>query len=153
MLAPSCSQPAAPPVPRAERAGLRYATRLTIPGPDILAGVTTVSNTGRTAVTVRFPDRCVALFRLYFPDGRLAWDQFDAEKRCREPAVEVALAPGARHVVEPAANASMALLGHALPSGSYHVVVYLRPEGELPVEISLGIVELRRAVVGSGSSG
>ena len=149
IVAWSCSDPATPTASRIEREGLRYVTELTIAGPDLLAGVTTVANTGRVARTIRFPDRCVALFRLYFPDGRLAWDQFDGEKRCQEPAVEIALAPGAAHVVEPAANASMALFGNGLPSGSYRVAVYLRPEGEPLVEIPLGTFELRRAVVRS----
>jgi hypothetical protein len=133
---------ARPPVVRVS--GLRYDGELVQGGPEIVVGRVVVANPSREPRALRFPDRCVALLRLYFPDGRRVWDQRIGNKTCEEPAVEVELGPGGERSFERAAFTAVVLENEHLPEGNYRVTIYLRPVGESEIELPLGTVSLTR---------
>lgn len=114
-------------------------------GPEAgtIEGFVTISNRRSTPVALAFPDPCVALLRVYEPDGdRLApvWDQAQVSDCVGDP-VGLDLAVGEeRRVVLPAAPAA-AILGDSLPPGRYRLAAYVRLESRI-VEVELGEADL-----------
>jgi hypothetical protein len=110
--------------------------------PVQLAGRATVTNRSGQPRTVTFPDGCVALMRVYSPEGgEPVWDQAQGIG-CTMALVPVELAPGEERVL-PTPNASgYDILGTTLPDGAYGITVYLRPIEEEVVEIDVGTTDL-----------
>lgn len=142
---PSTPAPTAPtgPVPIHGRIGeIEFEAELLQPAWDRLVGSVTLTNPTVTPVSLRFPDTCVVLLRLYtLVDGRLVIDAHS--KRCIPVPVEVTLAPGESQTF--VTNTTFFfILGNSLPEGRYHAVLYLRPEGRQLVEIAVGRPRLVR---------
>ena len=142
---PTGPPPTAPtgPVPIQGRIGeLLFEAELVQPAWDRLVGSVTLKNPTAATVSLRFPDTCVVLLRLYtLVDGRLVIDAHS--KRCIPVPVEVTLAPGGSQTF--VTNTTFFfILGNSLPEGRYRAVLYLRPEGRELVEIAVGRPRLVR---------
>lgn len=133
------------PVPIEGRFGdLEFQALLVQPSWDRLVGRVTLTNPTPNAITLRFPDNCLVLMRLYgLFDNRLVADAHS--KRCVPLPVEVVWEPGASRTFETNVTFFF-VLGNEVPEGRYHVTLYLRPEGSDVVEIAVGKPRLRRPV-------
>jgi hypothetical protein len=102
----------------------------------------TLTNPTAAPITLRFPDTCVVLFRLYnLVDERLVIDAHS--KRCLPFPVEVALGPAESRTFETNVTFFF-ILGNELPEARYRATLYLRPEGRDEVEIAVGRPRLFR---------
>lgn len=140
----ACEEDEGPTGPGAFRdpEGLVYRAELLQGGDVILAGEVTIENRSDEPRTLRFPDNCPALLRIYFPESdALAWDQRDVKTGCRERETAITIEPGEsmRFGVN---GTSIAILGTSLREGTYRLVAYLQPIGEPEIELSLGTVTL-----------
>jgi hypothetical protein len=134
-----------PPTPVVGRFGdLEFEAVLVQPAWDRLVGRVTLTNPSASPVTVRFPDTCVVLLRLYASDESLAIDAHS--KRCLPFPVELTLAPGESHTYETNVLFFF-VLGNSLPEGRYRATLYLRPEGGGELEIAVGRPRLERPPV------
>lgn len=112
-------------------------------GSETIEGFVTVANRRSSAVEIAFPDPCVALLRVYEPDGdRLAavWDQGKV-RDCAGDSIAVDLAAGEERRLEIPAAPAGAILGDSLAPGRYRLTAYVRPEGRV-VEVELGEADL-----------
>jgi hypothetical protein len=101
-----------------------------------------LTNPTSTPVTLRFPDTCVVLLRLY----RLVDEQrvVDAHsKRCQAFPVDVTLGPGESRTFETNVTFFF-VLGVEIPEGRYRATLYLRPDGSDEIEIGVGLPRLIR---------
>lgn len=133
------------PAPIRSRLGeLAIRAELVQPAWDRLVGRVTLTNPTSRTISVRFPDTCVVLLRLYTAfEGRLVIDAHS--KRCIEVPIDVTLAPGESRTFE-TNTTFFFILGNALPEGRYRATLYLRPEGLETVEIAVGLPRLVRPV-------
>lgn len=112
--------------------------------PVQLAGRVRITNLRDEPVRLSFPDRCVAMLRIYPADGGRTvpvWDQRRAVD-CEPAETTVDLPPGEVTDVPAPTVGAGEILGDSLPAGTYRVTAYLRPGGRV-VEIDAGTVELR----------
>lgn len=121
--------------------------------PVQLAATVTVANRGNEERTVTFSDGCLALLRVYRPDGGAAvWDQ-SGELACTQALVPVTLAPGESRELQVPTVSAYEILGDALPDGTYRIVAYVRvvdDDGVDTIEIDAGTTQLAVPLPGSG---
>ncbi|HUP00646.1 MAG TPA: hypothetical protein VM737_03880 [Gemmatimonadota bacterium] len=111
--------------------------------PVQLAGTVQITNRRETAVSLTFPDDCVALLRIYDREGARnapVWDQ-RGSPACEPKPLTVALAPGGTAAVRVPTVSAYEILSDNLPDGSYRVTVYLQPNGNV-IEAEAGSVDL-----------
>ena len=119
-----------------------FEAQLLQPAWDRLVGRVTLTNPTAAPVSLRFPDTCVVLLRLYgLSDQRLVIDAHS--KRCLPFPVDVTLGPGESRTFETNVTFFF-ILGNELPEARYHATLYLRPEGREEVEIAVGRPRLVR---------
>lgn len=122
--------------------GFRYRAEFTVREPDFIAVQVTTTNLRDTPATLRFPDRCVVLMRVFLPGGgRQVFDQFNKTCRPDQP-VTVTFEPDESKVFE--TNALTHFMLEDRPEGFYDISVYLRPVDQPEIEIMVGTAELTR---------
>lgn len=129
--------------------GFRYQAEFTVRDPDFIAVQVSITNLRDGPATLRFPDRCVVLMRVFLPGGgRQVFDQFNKTCRPDQP-VTATFEPDESKIFE--TNALTHFMLEDRPEGFYDISVYLRPVGQPEIEIMVGSAELTRLdVPGSG---
>ncbi|HEX7118039.1 MAG TPA: BsuPI-related putative proteinase inhibitor [Longimicrobiales bacterium] len=121
----------------------RADTRVMESFPVRLGPTVSVRNDSGTPRTIRFPDGCVVLLRVYTePErtGQPAWDQARTVG-CFQAIQEVDLAPGDTATLAGGTIGAAEILGDSLPAGRYYFTVVLRPDGQV-LELAAGAADL-----------
>lgn len=105
----------------------------------------TVRNEGGDERTIRFPDGCVVLLRVYRDESRTgnpAWDQ-ERTVGCFQAVQEITLAAGDSTVIRRGTISAAEILGDSLPAGRYYFSVVLRPDWQ-SLELAAGEADLAK---------
>lgn len=105
----------------------------------------TVRNEGDAERTVRFPDGCIALLRVYRDASRTGnpvWDQARTVG-CAAAIQEFTVAPGDSTIIRRSTISAAEILGDSLPPGRYYFTVVLRPDWQT-LELAAGEADLAK---------
>lgn len=113
--------------------------------PVQLRPAVTIRNDGDAERTVRFPDGCIALLRVYRDASRTgnpAWDQARTVG-CFQAVQEFTVAPGDSTIIGRGTIGAAEILGDSLPAGRYYFTVVLRPDWQT-LELDAGEADLAK---------
>lgn len=105
----------------------------------------TIRNESGSERTIRFPDGCLTLLRVYRDEsrsGKPVWDQAYTVG-CIQAVQEFKIAAGDSTVIRQGTISAAEILGDSLPSGRYYFTVVLRPDWQT-LELAAGEADLAK---------
>ncbi|MFS8636873.1 MAG: BsuPI-related putative proteinase inhibitor [Gemmatimonadota bacterium] len=105
----------------------------------------TIRNEGESGRTIRFPDGCIMLLRVYREESRSGSPVWDEARTvgCTQAVQEFTVAAGDSTVIRQRTISAAEILGDSLPPGRYYFTVVLRPDWQ-PLELAAGEAELAK---------